>query len=494
MKLSLPTHVPLRRLLPVLGCLLFIQVLEGTQLLTALEFGTFLLVSAAAFNAVGGLVYPSGSYIFFLVVLSAGGGGVTKTLLGEPLDSNVTNAQRSLLAYVACACSLWLAAYMASRLRAKRPWLAGFQLDHRVKQAALGSALIAQYGWLIIPLSMISTFSQINYFFPLAILMLVYSRTKETLGRQSFSPLAFVVWAYSTVVWGILAFSKQGMFTPSLVWAIGALAAGYRTTLKKLILVGALATASAAILTPVSQMGRIYRNKPESTQMAWNLLTHPLETRQQYQEYERGETLRGGGFSWFNERQGFLDRLTMFPIDDALMQITDNGHVLGFFPIETRLANMIPRYFLSGEKPIYHWGNTYAHELGMLSKADNSTGVSFSPVSDAYHCLKWWGYVVALPLFLVMFLVCDSLTGSTEQTIWATFYIMLFSHAAPEGMLTTTFAAVTTYAVAVAMAALVSRYFLPYVGGLLLPPKRVPATAPAASVAWQASAAHRPSA
>lgn len=472
MKLSLPTHVPTRELLTFLGLLFFVQVLEGTRILTAFEFGAFLFICADAFNAVGGLIYPSGGYIFFFTALTAGVGGLVKTLFAEPLDANVTDAQRTMLVYVACAVSLWVAAKLNARLRAKRPWLMRYQLDHRIRQVALGSALFAQYGWAVVPLSVVSTFGQINNFFPLAILLLVYARTRQTGGHQSFTLLAFSIWLYATIFWGILAFSKQGMFAPSVVWAIGALAAGYRASLKQVLIVVVAASAAAAILTPVSQVGRIYQKDANANDMAWYLLFHPIETRKRFVESQKANLASGTAIHWFNEPEGLLERLTMFPIDDALIQITDQGHVLGFAPVVSRLYNVVPRYLLSGEKPVLHWGNTYAHEIGLLGSEDYSTGVSFSPVSDAYHCLRWLGLAVCCPLFLVMFVVSDSLTGSTRQTIWGTMYTILFAHAAPEGMITTMFSAPTIYAFAIWVAALVATYFLPYVGGLLLPMTR----------------------
>lgn len=486
MKLSLPTHVPARELLIFLGVTFFVQVIEGTKILTAFEFGAFLFICADAFNAAGGLIYPSGAYIFFFSLLSVGVGGYVKTLFGEPLDSNVTNAQRSMLAYVACAGSLWVASKLNRQMRAKRPWLMRYQTDYRIRQVALGSALFGQYGWLIIPYSVITTFEQVNNFLPLAVLLLVYARTRQTGGRQSFTLLAFVVWLYSTVTWGILAFSKQGMFVPSVVWAIGALAAGYRASLKQVLILAAAASLAAAILTPVSQLGRNYQQDPHANQIAWSLLSHPLDTRHRYLEAQAASLATGTTIHWFNGAEGLLDRLAMFPIDDALMNVTDQGHELGFAPIESRIYNMVPRYLLRGDKPTLHWGNSYAHEIGLLGVDDFTTGVSFSPVADAYHCLRWWGLAVCCPLFLVMFVVSDSLTGSTRQTIWGTLYIILFAHSAPEGMLNTMFAAPTTYAFGIAAAAMLATYFLPYVGGLLLPVTR-PVSAFVQQQPWRAN-------
>lgn len=473
MKLSMPRHVPIDRLVPVLGAVLALQLLEGTNIFTALEFSGFLLLMTAAFNAVGGMVYPSGAYIVFFTLLTAGLGGLAKLVLGEPLDSNVFNAQKTMLVYLVGAASILGAAEVARRVRATKPWLYKLRLDSRAPQVGLGAALLGQFGGIVIPMSVMSTFNQLNNFLPLSVLVLVYARTRQTNGWKSFSILGFAAWAWITVAWGILAFSKQGMYSPSAIWIIAALLAGYHCSIKKLVAVLIAAGLAATFLTPVSQVGRNYRFQANSNAIAWDLLTHPMETRRTYLAAQAEAQSSANAYHWFSEPQGLLDRLTMFPIDDALIHITDQGHVMGLLPIETYAINVIPRYFMSSEKIVWHWGNRYAHELGMLGPKDDSTGVSFSPLSDGYHCVKWWGVTVVTFLILsVMFTFCDSLTGSTDQTFWGAIYMILFTHAASEGMLNAPFAAVSTYAVGVVFTAVLGRTLLPYIGNFFYPAPR----------------------
>lgn len=473
MKVTLPTHVPMRYVFPAVGVLFALQMINGTQMYTSLAYCAFIVVMSDAFNACGGLVYPSGAYIFFAGILTLILGGLAKTVLGEPLDTNLLNAQKSILVYLAGACSLWIAAKINAKIRRKKPFLLPLQIHDHFAQAAVGAAFVGQFGGIFIPLAYLGTFNQVNNFLPLAMMLAVYGTTKETGGRRSFSLLALFFWAWTTLFWGIFAFSKQGMFLPSVAWALGATIAGYWMTTRRLLFVVTFAIAAATFLTPISQIGRNFKGDPDAQEKALDMLYHPLRTREEYKQALADQMRVGGsGYHWFNESYGLLDRLTMLPIDDALIHVTDQGHSATILPIETYAYNMIPRY-LVGEKVIYAWGNRYAHEIGLLGDNDSTTGVSFSPFADAYHCVQWWGVTaISFPIFLMMFWVCDSLTGSTNQTLWASLYILQFSHFAPEGMMNGPFAAVSINVFMVIAAAILIRYLLPMLGSLMIPVRR----------------------
>lgn len=458
---------------PVLGCLFLVQILEGTKALTSVIFCGFILVMVQAFNRVGGLVYPSGAYIFFVGTLTVTLGGVAKTVLGESLDSHMFNAQKSLLVYLVGACSIWLAAWISTTIRRKRPFLQNAQLTSNFMQAAVGAALVGQFGMLLVPKSYVSTFNQLNQLLPLSLILSVYATTRKTDGERSFSFFSFVVWVVATTENGLFTFSKQGLFTPALCWALGATIAGYRITFRRAIVVGVLGGSMALFFTPISQIGRVYRDRQDSQERALDLLMHPLETRELYTQVESELDKKDtGGYRWFDHNLGLLDRLTLFPIDDALIHRTDAGFSPGILPIQTYAINMIPRYLVK-EKLVWSWGNRYAHEIGMLGRDDNTTGISFSPFADLYHEVQWWGLtVVCLPMYVFMFWFCDSLTGSIHDTIWASLYILLFSHNAAEAMFWGPFQAISIYAVMVVLLSLLSRYILPILGGLFFPPAR----------------------
>ncbi|SEC24162.1 hypothetical protein [Terriglobus roseus] len=473
MKLSFPTRFPPAYMLTCAGIIFVAAWAEGTDILVALLAGTFVILSGLAFNMAGGLVYPSGAYIFFLAILGLGLGMAVKILLGESLDSNLRDAQQSMLVYNAGMLTIYAAATVNRRLRRRRPLLANVLIKERMDRIAVGCVLIGIVGPLVVPESAAATFRQLNNFAVFAILLPVYSRAKETDGASTFNWISFAAWGYITV-FGLLTFSKQGIFVGSIAWAVAACAAGYRVGKLRLFVLAIVAVVASSILTPYSQIGRQFRGAADLNEQAIYLLEHPLETRNLYVlQTELADSKKKSAIHWFEHSQGLLDRLTMFPIDDALISVTDHGHSRTLYVFATYVMNAVPHIFYP-DKPNILWGNEFAHEVGMLSPGDHTTSISFGPFSDAYHVGQWKVMFLIAPfMFLLLFFVTDSVTGSTDQTAWALLYILYFSHTAPEGMMSTTIYGSSTYTIVVIFGAFTVSRIAPLLGQLVTLPKPV---------------------
>ncbi len=472
MKVSLPTHVPMKWVLSFVLVLAVVQVVQGATLLLACTAAAFIVLASLAFNAAGGLQYPSGAYIFFNALLSAGLGIVVKAVLNEPLNTNLTNAQYTLTVYVTGMCAMLVASFINQRFRRRVPLLRNTLGNLRIDQVALGCVIISIVVPYVAPRSITGTVNQFNRFGILAILFSVANKVKVTDGRRSFTWVAFIAWAYTTMI-GVLAFSKEGMFAASVAWSIGAVASGYKVSWKKAVVLIGIAVPSVMILTPFSQVGRVYKVEGSSSVgPVLDLLSHPLQTRDLYLQSEAEYYLAGTEYHWFDKPQGLLDRLTVVPIDDALIYATDHGHPGSLNAVWSDLVNVIPRY-LYPEKPTLLWGNVYAHEIGLLGEGDESTGVSFSPYADAYHTGRWLGIsVISCGLFLLLFLVCDSVAGTVADGPWALLYLALFAHSASEGMLGAIVYGATTYTLVVIAAQLITTHVAPIIGAFAIAPKR----------------------
>src|ERR1700712_3240685 len=106
MKLTLPSRVPMTWVLSFVMVLVCVQLIEGTPLVLSLTGSSFIVVAALAFNIAGGLQYPSGAYVFFNAIFSSILGMVTKAVLGEPLQTNLIDPQRTLSVYLVGMCSM----------------------------------------------------------------------------------------------------------------------------------------------------------------------------------------------------------------------------------------------------------------------------------------------------------------------------------------------------------------------------------------------------
>lgn len=473
MKLTLPTHFSMRYVGSFALAMLALELAEGTPLVLALLAQSFVMVSAVAFNVAGGLVYPSGAFVFFNAMLSLILGMVVKAVLGEPLNSNLIAPEQTLLAYLAGMVFILIAVFFTAKLRSKQGLLEKLDAGRRVDQIGIGCILIAYFTPYLLPSSLQGTFSQFNNgFVYLSILLPVYQRTKQTDGKTSFHYVALIGWLYLTYTYGIAGLSKQGLFGPSVAWVVAAVAAGYRTTLTRLALLAATAIFAVTILTPFSQIARNYRGEANQAEIAWQLLQHPLETRARYNEDLRLSYVVGYGYHWFDQPQGLLDRLTMVPVDDALVWSTDHVRPGSPDALWSYVLNMVPRY-LYPNKPNLLWGNVYAHDIGLIGEEDETTGISFTLYADGYHTAGWLGVTLILGIMIfAMCYVCDSVSGSIAKTQWGLVYVLYFTHAAAEGMLGMTTYAISTTSVALISAALISTYFAPVLGNLVTLGKR----------------------
>lgn len=450
------------------------QVIEGTTLFLATLCFAFVVMSALAFNLAGGMRYPSGAYITACSVLTVILGMVVKVFLGEPMQRNLLAPEKSMAVYTAGMASMLAAVYVNSLLRPKHGLLSGMGNKANATQIGLGCLIVAIGTPYILPDQVQGTFTQANYFLLLAIIIPVYDKVRKSGGRSSYSSVALIAWAY-IMYGGLTSFSKQGLFVGSVTWALSAIAAGYRASFRKLALICVVSVVSASILTALSQIGRdIGRNQGSAfaLSVSLDLLSHPLKLRETYQNKSASDFEERAGYHMFDEPQGLLDRFNMFAIDDALIHATDTGTKSDMSAIWSYFTNLVPRY-LYPDKPYLHWGNTYAHQIGMLGEEDSTTGISFSPFSDAYHCAEWTGVtVIFFIFFLFSFFLMDAVGGSSDESIWPLIFMVYNFHAAPEGMLGAPIYAGATLSVFVIGVAVVCTRVVPLIGGLVSSPSQ----------------------
>ncbi len=102
-------------------------------------------------------------------------------------------------------------------------------------------------------------------------------------------------------------------------------------------------------------------------------------------------------------------------------------------PIYQYFGNLMP-HFLNPDKVVSYSGNLYAHEMGAgLAADDNTTGISFSPVAEAFHCEGWGGVLWLLPvIWILLFSSIDFVVGDMTRYPWGLMVVVWLAHAAPE--------------------------------------------------------------
>ncbi len=71
-----------------------------------------------------------------------------------------------------------------------------------------------------------------------------------------------------------------------------------------------------------------------------------------------------------------------------------------------------------------------------LGADDFTTGISFSPVAEAYHCEGWGGILWLLPvIWILLFSSIDFVVGDMTKYPWGLMVVVWFAHMVPEQLL-----------------------------------------------------------
>lgn len=477
MRLPFPERIPLLYVFSFAALLCAVQMIEGTPALFSLCSFLFIIIAAITFNLAGGFTRPSGSYIFFYAVLGVIVGLFWKAVLGEPADTNLEAPQLTITVYLGGICAMLVATFISRKLTTKRALLGTLLEETKMQNATIGCMVVGMLITVLLIMvphkdgSVLSAVQQIDKFLPLSIIIGVIYQIRKSGGTSSINRPVLLSFAFS-FFFGLVGFSKEGMLTPFFSWLIAACCMRYRVSLFQVA--GGVLTAVFIFqyLVPYSQYGRDYKGTSFSEQIdsAIGLLSNLGYVRQQYALQESDDELTRGAL-YYNTPQGFFDRLQMIAPDDSLIAFTEQRGAFGLLPVVQGFENLIPHVFWPN-KPYVINGNFYLREMGGLSEEDTTTGIAFTPTGEAYHLARWMGVLVVAPLlWIILFVIFDSLCGDVRKSPWGLLIVVVFSHAAPEAMLTGVIYMYFYTAVLVIIAAVSVSYVMPLIGTLLAGPE-----------------------
>jgi hypothetical protein len=478
-RLPFPESIPFVHVFFVAMLLCIIQLVQGTNPTFSLCCFAYILVAATAFNVAGGFTRTSGAYIFFNSVLGVVIGLCVKVYLDEAADSNLLTPLLTIAVYLVGMCMMLMAVYLSKKVRSKRALMGKMVTDSNMQTATVGclvAGILMMFVGYIIPGgngSVLSALNQLNRFFPLAIVLGVINTIRRSGGTRSIN-LPVLLAGGLMFSNGVLGYSKEGMLGPFAAYVLAAASQRYRVS-RTQIVAGIFAIVFIFhYLVPYAQYGRTFREESGDTnlQVSLTLLSNLGYVREQYLESSAGayeERVLG----YYNTSQGFFDRLQMVSIDDSLNYATEQFGTFGLTPIVQAVENLVP-HFIWKDKPQVLTGNVFAHEVGILSEEDESTGVSFSSTATAFHLAGWKGiFLLAPAVWFSLFTIFDSLCGDVRKTPWGLLVMVLFAHAAPEGDIGSIIymCFYTTYAIV--FAAVMGAYVMPIIGTLIIGPEGI---------------------
>ena len=447
MRLSLPTRIPLQKVFLFALALLFLQIFQRTNVFFALMFFGFLVLSAVAFNIAEGFSRLTGAYIFWYATLIVICGVFWKAVVNEPADSNLQAPLLDMALYSGSMVML-LAVTLLNRKMDLRSMgigsgFGGAKVDLTV--AGLGccitSIVIDGLGMVFgqAPGGVISALIQVNFFYQLGIILATAGAIRDSGGKRTLNfanTLGIVLFTLT----GIASFGKQGMLTPYLCWIIGAFYMRLKVRLIHVLVFAMVVVLTFTFIGPLSAARDLVPDGA-STGLRLEVVVYQLGHWTQFKEHvaqlEEGGGHDNGALSYYNHPQGaFIERLSMIPPDDTFIAYTARGNFAGPDPLIEWAEAVVPR-FLNKNKENYYTGNHFAHEIGgYLSADDFSTGISFSPVSTAYHCMGWGGIFWVLPLvWILLFTSVDFVAGDLSKHPWGLMVVVWFAHQAPESLI-----------------------------------------------------------
>jgi hypothetical protein len=443
-RLSLPTRIPLSKVFVFASVFFCVQQLEHTGLLFSILYFGFLILTVLAFNSAEGFNRISGAYIFWYSTLIVIVGVTWKAVLREPADSNLLDPLLDMALYTASMVMLLLVSLINRKMDFRAIGIGGgfSKAELNYTAAGLGCAIV----WLGIlfsvpifgnaPGGVVSALNQVNVFGPLAIILATIGAIKDSGGRRSVSMISLAVILYFEYL-GLISFSKQIMLSPMVCWAVGAFYARLRLRFVHVVAVVAMVVVSFGFISPLSASRDLAEGMDDGQHivLAWYLLTHRSYLEEHIKQIEVTRDM--GVAEYYDVPQGSLiERLSMIPPDDELFTFSAKDHYEGMTPVYQYFANLLP-HFLNPNKQVTFSGNFYAHEMGSgLAEDDYSTGISFSPVAEAFHCEGWGGVLWLLPVIWILFFSSiDFVVGDVTKYPWGLMVVVWLAHGAPEQLL-----------------------------------------------------------
>ncbi|MGA8937709.1 MAG: hypothetical protein WB439_00965 [Acidobacteriaceae bacterium] len=442
MRLELPTRISLPKTFIFLSVFFCVQRFEHTNLFFSLLYFAFVVLSVVAFNLAEGFSRLTGAYIFWYSTLIVIVGVTWKAMVGEPADSHLFSPLLDMSLYVASMLMLLLVTLLNRKMDFRSIGVGGGFSSAELNYTGAGlGCLIMWFGIIYAdeifgqaPGSLVSALVQVNVFGQLGLILATIGAMKDSGGRRSTNTISIVAFSYFGYL-SLISVSKQAAITPMVCWVVGVVYARLQVRFVHIVAVICMAAVSFGFISPLSASRDLFEglDNVQHLQLEWFLLFNPKVLREHVAQLDVNQESTGVG-EWYDKPQGSLiERLSMIPPDDELLDYSSEGHYEGMAPIYQYFGNLAP-HFINPHKYISFSGNYYAHEMGYgVGVNDYSTGISFSPVAEAYHCEGWGGIFWLLPvIWIMLFTSADFVVGDMSKYPWGLMVVVWFAHLAPE--------------------------------------------------------------
>jgi hypothetical protein len=444
-RLTLPTRIPLSKAFIFASLFFCVQQLEHTDVFFSLLYFAFLILSVVSFNFAEGFTRLTGAYTFWYSTLIVIVGVTWKAVVGEPANSNLYSPLLDMSLYTTSVVMLLLVTLVNRKVDLRQMGVGGGFSKSELNYTAAGLGCLVVFLTIVYanvmfgqaPGSLVSALVQVNVFGQLGLILATIGAVRDSGGRRSTNLISILAFTYFGYL-GIASFSKQAMISPMVCWLVGAFYSRLKLRFVHVVALILMAVGSFGFISPLSASRDLAEglDYPQRIGLAVHLLMNYSILHAHVKQLEEQESL-GGLNNYYDKPQGSLiERLSMIPPDDELFTYSAAGHYEGLAPVIEYFSNLIPHAF-NPNKTMRFSGNYYAHEMGAgLAEDDWTTGISYSPVAEAFHCMGWGGVLWLLPvIWLILFSTTDFVVGDMTKYPWGLMVVVWFAHAAPETLL-----------------------------------------------------------
>lgn len=452
-----------------------IQQAQHTDIVYSSLYFAFLILSALAFNTAGGFSRVAGAYYFWFSVLICIFGVTWKMVINEPGQSNLQVPNLTMTCYVVCASMFLIVATILRTFDLRRYEFGAGDRSRSLNYTAAGLGCIlftfgndvASFIFGIAPGGLLSALRQLDQFLPLGIMLATIGAINDSKGKRTVSFVSLFGMAFMFIQ-GLTVFSKQGMLTPMVCWLIALIYKRFDLGRPQIIAIVIGTFLSLYVFSPLSQARDLVNDQMslgEKAVIAVDALIHIQRTREHVAEVVADAVPSHSYYS--TSQNALIQRLNMIGTDDALISVGDVAEPLGLQPVEDDFINFIPHAIAPNKRdPLT--GNHYAHEIGgMVGDEDFGTGISFSPVAEAFRVERWFGLFLILPaVWLILFSSTEFICGNFKTSPWSLLPLLMYAHVAPEGLLSGQIYLIGFGNGAILLAILVSTRLAPTIGRL----------------------------
>ena len=444
MRIPYPTRLNINHVLIVVLCLLFAQLLDGTDPLFAFLGCASIVLSAIAFNILNGLSTVSGAYVIFMAIPTFAILIFVKVFYWEPSNRHFEQPLITIGATALGWAGIVVAAALSTKFSTRNNIVRFTARDlENLKNTSAGLLVIGLISQVLLTNfntgasgTIWTALNQLNIFVPMATILATYYEICISRGQRSMNWIVLVSILY-VAGFGFIAASKQGMYAPFFSYFLVCAALDYRfRPLQVILILGWLAFA-VGFLFPWAQYARSMTRQATLTgtvDATISLLKSPDTIPAMYRWYadslKMNEDINQVSLC-YDHPHGLIDRESLICQDDRLIALTQHTGPVGPDYLIAGFEMVVPHMIWPGRVNL-SLGNVYGRETGESSTEDYTTAVAFAPVGDAYREFGWSGIIVVMPImYFLTFIILNGVFGDARESPWGLVLVAYAAFAAP---------------------------------------------------------------